>query len=192
MNNQNIKSQINYIEQYPKRCCKNCACFSESNCLRIQAIIFLNNYYHNSNYNLFNNSEIISECGLCDKWISNKVKDIYLNSSSFEEFKIKSIILSDNSFLEELENSFCEKKATSKMLNYIQKILSVTIYSDLKLSQLPLDAYFNTNDNEIQFKISDSFYLIQKWISENEFIYMEYLKKDNQSKINIQNIFNFK
>lgn len=186
MNNQNIKSQINYIEQHPKRCCKNCACFSESNCLRIQAVILLNNYYDD------NISEIISECGLCDKWISNKIKDIYLNSNSFEEFKMKSIILSDNSFLEELENSFCEKKATSKMLNYIQKILSITIYSDLKLSQLPLDAYFNTNDNEIQFKISDSFYLIQKWISENEFIYMEYLKKGNQFKINIQNIFNFK
>lgn len=126
-----------------------------------------------------NDDPAVSECGVCSKWISKTVVEIYRNSASFEEAKLKASVVSDGSYTDELDNSFCEEKATPKMQEYMAKISAESGIS-MKLSPIPFDAVINPDPDGpayLQFHPSMSFWLVHEWLKINSPVYEEFMER---------------
>lgn len=175
-----IKTRIGYFVDRPAKCCWNCACSNfpySAACSRITAEFVMTRYppTHTSP----NDDPAISECGICSKWISKAVMEIYRNSTSFEEAKLKASVVSDGSYTDELDNSFCEEKATPKMQEYMARILAEPGIS-IKLSPIPFDAVINPDPDGpayLRFHPSMSFWLVHEWLKINSPIYEEFMER---------------
>ena len=169
-----IKARLGYLVDRPVKCCWNCACSNfpySATCLRIAAE-FVIKYSPNDD-------STISECGVCSKWISKAVMEIYRDSVSLEEAKLKASIVSDGSYTGELDNSFCEEKATPKMQEYMARILAEHGIS-MKLSPIPFDAVINSDPDGpayLQFRPSTSFWLVHEWLKINSPVYEEFMER---------------
>jgi len=105
--------------------------------------------------------------------------EIYRDSASFEEAKLKTSIVSDGSYTDELDNSFCEEKATPKMQEYMARILAERGIS-IKLSPIPFDAVINPDPDGpayLQFRPSISFWLVHEWLKINSPVYEEFMER---------------
>ena len=122
--------------------------------------------------------QTISEYGVCSRWVSKTVVEIYRGSASLEEAKLKASIVSDGSYTDELDNSFCEEKATPKMLEYMSRILEERGIS-MKLSPIPFDAVVNPDPDGpayLLFRPSTSFWLVHEWLKINSPVYEEFME----------------
>lgn len=107
------------------------------------------------------------------------VMEIYRDSTSFEEAKLKTSVVSDGSYTDELDNSFCEEKATPKMQEYMARILAEREIS-MKLSPIPFDAVINPDPDGpayLQFYPSKSFWLVHEWLKANSPVYEEFMER---------------
>ena len=169
-----IKTRLGYFVDRPAKCCWNCACFGfpySAACSRIAAEFVTTGYSltHDSS----DNDPAVSECGVCSRWISKAVAKIYRDSTSFEEAKLKASVISDGSYTDELNNSFCEVKATPKMQEYMARILAERRIP-IKLSPIPFDAVINPDPDGpvyLQFHPSESFWLVHEWLKINSPVY---------------------
>lgn len=178
-----IKARLGYFVDRPAKCCWNCACSGfpySSACSRIAAEFIATRY--SPNHDLSDDDPAVAECGVCSRWISKEIAKIYENSSSFEEAKLKASVVSDGSYTDELDNAFCEKRATPKMLEYMARILDEREIAG-KLSPVPFDAVLTGPDQVgpecLQFRTSRSFWLVRKWLETNAPIYEELIEKRN-------------
>ena len=175
-----IKARLGYFVDRPAKCCWNCACSSfpySAACSRIAAEFVMTRY--SPTHASPNDDPAISECGVCSKWISKAVMEIYRNSASFEEAKLKASVISDGSYTDELDNSFCEEKATPKMQEYMARILAEREIS-IKLSPIPFDAVINPDPDGpayLQFRPSMSFWLVHEWLKINSPVYEEFMER---------------
>ena len=171
-----IKARLGYFIDRPAKCCWNCACSGfpySAACSRIAAEFVTTRY--SSTHNLPDGDPAVSECGVCSRWISKAVVKIYRDSASFEEAKLKASVISDGSYTDELDNSFCEEKATPKMQEYMARILAER-QIPIKLSPIPFDAVINPDPDGpiyLQFHPSKSFWLVHEWLKINSPIYEE-------------------
>ena len=175
-----IKARLGYFVDRPAKCCWNCACSNfpySAACSRIAAEIVMTRY--SPTHTSSNDDPAASECGVCSKWISKTVVEIYRNSASFEEAKLKASVVSDGSYTDELDNSFCEEKATPKMQEYMAKISAESGIS-MKLSPIPFDAVINPDPDGpiyLQFCPSKSFWLVHEWLKLNSPVYEEFMER---------------
>lgn len=175
-----IKARLGYFVDRPAKCCWNCACSSfpySAACSRIAAEFVMTRY--SPTHTSSNDDPAVSECGVCSKWISKTVVEIYRNSASFEEAKLKASVVSDGSYTDELDNSFCEEKATPKMQEYMAKISAESGIS-MKLSPIPFDAVINPDPDGpayLQFHPSMSFWLVHEWLKINSPVYEEFMER---------------
>lgn len=176
-----IKARFGYFVDRPAKCCWNCACSNflqcSAVCSRIAAELDMTRYspMHTSS----SDDPVISECGVCSRWISKAVMEIYRDSASLEEAKLKASIVSDGSYTDELDNSFCEEKATPKMQEYMARILAERGIS-MKLSPIPFDAVINSDPDGpvyLQFRPSMSFWLVHEWLKTNSPVYEEFMER---------------
>lgn len=130
----------------------------------------------------------VNECGVCSKWISKDVAKIYRSSASFEEARLKASVISDGSYTDELDNAFCEEKATPRMLEYMNTILRerglagrlTPVPFDAVLSGEPRFAQLNaeySGEAPLQFGLSESFWLVHEWLRANSPIYEEFVRE---------------
>ena len=175
-----IKARLGYFVDRPAKCCWNCACSNfpySATCSRIAAEFVMTRYP--STHTSPNDDPTISECGVCSRWISKAVAEIYRNSASFEEAKLKTSVVSDGSYTDELDNSFCEEKATPKMQEYMARISAESGIS-MKLSPIPFDAVINPDPDGLaylQFRPSKSFWLVHEWLKINSPVYEEFMER---------------
>ena len=175
-----IKARLGYFVDRPAECCLDCACSNfpySAACSRIAAEFVMTRY--SPTHTSPNDDPAVSECGVCSRWISKAVVEIYRNSSSFEEAKLKASVVSDGSYTDELDNSFCEEKATPKMLEYMARILTERRIF-MKLSPIPFDAVINPDPDGpvyLQFRLSMSFWLVHEWLKINSPVYEELMER---------------
>ena len=175
-----IKTRLGYFVDRPAKCCWNCACSNfpySAACSRIAAEFVMTRY--SPTHNSPNDDPAVSECGVCSRWISKAVMEIYRDSASFEEAKLKASVVSDGSYTDELDNSFCEEKATPKMQEYMARILAEREIS-IKLSPIPFDAVINPDPDGpayLQFRPSMSFWLVHEWLKINSPVYEEFMER---------------
>ena len=175
-----IKARLGYFIDRPAKCCWNCACSGfpySAACSRIAAEFVTTRY--SSTHNLPDDDPAISECGVCSRWISKAVVKIYRDSASFEEAKLKASVISDGSYTDELDNSFCEEKATPKMQEYMARILAEREIF-IKLSPIPFDAVIHPDPDGsacLQFRPSMSFWLVHEWLKINSPVYEELMER---------------
>lgn len=175
-----IKARFGYSIDRPAKCCWNCACSNfpySAACSRIAAEFVMTRY--SPTHTSLNDDPAVSECGVCSRWISMAVMEIYRDSTSFEEAKLKTSVVSDGSYTDELDNSFCEEKATPKMQEYMARILAEREIS-MKLSPIPFDAVINPDPDGpayLQFYPSKSFWLVHEWLKINSPIYKEFMER---------------
>ena len=175
-----IKARLGYFVDRPAKCCWNCACSNfpySAACSRIAAEFVMTRY--SPTHNSPNDDPAVSECGVCSRWISKAVMEIYRDSASFEEAKLKASVVSDGSYTDELDNSFCEEKATPKMQEYMARILAEREIS-IKLSPIPFDAVINPDPDGpayLQFRPSMSFWLVHEWLKINSPVYEEFMER---------------
>ena len=175
-----IKARLGYFVDRPAKCCLNCACSNfpySAACSRIAAEFVMTRY--SPTHTSPNDDPAVSECGVCSRWISKAVMEIYRNSSSFEEAKLKASVVSDGSYTDELDNSFCEEKATPKMQEYMARIL-VEREIFIKLSPIPFDAVIHPDPDGpacLQFRPSMSFWLVHEWLKINSPVYEELMER---------------
>ena len=174
-----IKARLGYFVDRPAKCCWNCACSNfpySTACFRIEAESLITRY--SLTHVLPSDDPTISEYGVCSRWVSKTVMEIYRDSASLEEAKLKASIVSDGSYTDELDNSFCEEKATPKMLEYMARILEERGIS-MKLSPIPFDAVVNPNPDGpayLLFRPSKSFWLVHEWLKTNSPVYEEFME----------------
>ena len=179
MEESGIKARLGYFIDRPVKCCWNCACSGfpySAACSRIAAEFDMTRY--SPTHTSSSDDPAISECGVCSKWISKAVMEIYRDSASLEEAKLKVSIVSDGSYTDELDNSFCEEKATPKMLEYMSRILTERCIS-MKLSPIPFDAVVNPDPDGpayLLFRPSTSFWLVHEWLKINSPVYEEFME----------------
>lgn len=175
-----IKAKLGYFVDRPAKCCWNCACSSfpySAACSRIAAEFVATRY--SPTHTSPGDDPAVSECGVCSRWISKAVMEIYRDSTSFEEAKLKASVVSDGSYTDELDNSFCEKKATPKMQEYMARISAESGIS-MKLSPIPFDAVINPDPDGpayLQFRPSKSFWLVHEWLKINSPVYEEFMER---------------
>lgn len=175
-----IKMRLGYFVDRPVKCCWNCACSNfpySAACSRIASEFVMTRY--SPTHTLSNDDPAVSECGVCSRWISKAVVEIYRNSTSFEEAKLKASVVSDGSYTDELDNSFCEEKATPKMQEYMTRILAEPGIS-IKLSSIPFNAVINPDPDGpayLQFRPSMSFWLVHEWLKINSPVYEEFIER---------------
>lgn len=175
-----IKARLGYFVDRPAKCCLNCACSNfpySAACSRIAAEFVMTRY--SPTHTSPNDDPAVSECGVCSRWISKAVMEIYRNSSSFEEAKLKASVVSDGSYTDELDNSFCEEKATPKMQEYMARILAEREIF-IKLSPIPFDAVIHPDPDGpacLQFRLSMSFWLVHEWLKINSPVYEELMER---------------
>lgn len=175
-----IKARLGYFVDRPAKCCLNCACSNfpySAACSRIAAEFVMTRY--SPTHTSPNDDPAVSECGVCSRWISKAVVEIYRNSSSFEEAKLKASVVSDGSYTDELDNSFCEEKATPKMQEYMARILAEREIF-IKLSPIPFDAVIHPDPDGpacLQFRLSMSFWLVHEWLKINSPVYEELMER---------------
>ena len=174
-----IKARLGYFVDRPAKCCWNCACSNfpySTACFRIEAESIMTRY--SLTHASPSDDPTISEYGVCSRWVSKTVVEIYRGSASLEEAKLKASIVSDGSYTDELDNSFCEEKATQKMLEYMARILEERGIS-MKLSPIPFDAVVNPNPDGpayLLFRPSKSFWLVHEWLKTNSPVYEEFME----------------
>lgn len=174
-----IKARLGYFVDRPAKCCWNCACSNfpySAVCSRIEAESLITRY--SLTHALPSDDPTISEYGVCSRWVSKAVMEIYRDSASLEEAKLKASIVSDGSYTDELDNSFCEEKATPKMLEYMARILEERGIS-MKLSPIPFDAVVNPDPDGpayLLFRPSKSFWLVHEWLKTNSPVYEEFME----------------
>ena len=175
-----IKARLGYFIDRPAKCCWNCACSGfpySAACSRIAAEFDMTRY--SPTHTSSSDDPAVSECGVCSRWISKAVMEIYRNSSSFEEAKLKASVVSDGSYTDELDNSFCEEKATPKMQEYMARILAEREIF-IKLSPIPFDAVIHPDPDGpacLQFRPSMSFWLVHEWLKINSPVYEELMER---------------
>ena len=175
-----IKARLGYFVDRPAKCCWNCACSNfpySTACFRIEAESLITRY--SLTHVLPSDDPTISEYGVCSRWVSKTVMEIYRDSASLEEAKLKASIVSDGSYTDELDNSFCEEKATPKMLEYMARILTERCIS-MKLSPIPFDAVVNPDPDGpayLLFRPSKSFWLVHEWLKTNSPVYEEFMER---------------
>ena len=178
-----IKARLGYFVDRPAKCCWNCACSNfpySAACSRIAAEFDMTRY--SPTHTSSSDDPAVSECGVCSRWISKAVMEIYRDSASLEEAKLKASIVSDGSYTDELDNSFCEEKATPKMQEYMTRILAERGIS-MKLSPIPFDAVINSDPDGpvyLQFRPSMSFWLVHEWLKTNSPIYEEFMERRHE------------
>lgn len=175
-----IKARLGYFVGRPAKCCWNCACSSfpySAACSRIAAEFVMTRY--SPTHTSPDDDPAVSECGVCSRWISKAVMEIYRDSASFEEARLKASVVSDGSYTAELDNAFCEEKATPKMQEYMARILAERGIS-MKLSPIPFDAVINQDPDGpayLQFHPSNSFWLVYEWLKINSPVYEEFMER---------------
>lgn len=121
----------------------------------------------------------VSECGVCSKWVSKAVASEYIASRSLEEAKLRSVVISDGSYTEELDNALCEKKATARMLEYMAAIMSDSETIARWLPPVPFDAlpYFDGSDPSINFRLSNAFWPVYEWLKASAPVYEKLMER---------------
>lgn len=95
---------------------------------------------------------------------------------------MKTAVMADGSFTDELDNMFCERFATEKMLTYMENILTYDRELSKRLSPVPLDPVLTDivvdigpeKHGILHFGISRAFWPVHEWLKQNEPIYREF------------------
>ena len=177
-----IKGRLGYSVSRPQRCCWNCACANfpySSACSRIAAELVATKRTLASMSD--GDDPAVAECGACSRWISKDVASIYKGSSSLEEARLKAAVLSDGSYVDELDNAFCEEKATPKMMEYMSRVLDEREIAG-GLSPVPFDAVLEAADSApgcdyLRFRPSRSFWLVHEWLRQNAPAYEDLMRR---------------
>lgn len=176
----NLKERFGYSVSRPSRCCWNCACCcthfpsSHLSCSRLTAEKAANRAF---GYDI--SPTEVSECGVCSKWVSKAVASEYIASRSLEEAKLRSTVVSDGSYTEELDNALCEKKATTRMLEYMAAIMSDPEMLSSRLPPAPFDAlpYLDGSSPSINFRLSKAFWPVYEWLKASAPVYEKLMER---------------